>query len=289
MSGAHDSTRGRASLLLSREPRVDRVIRVAVSTFTLITGVSRGIGQGVARTLAARGPLVLTARSADAARALAKELGPSHLAFGLDVASAEQRIALAEALTRQQVRLSCVVHNAAIYERSSTREAAAKTIATNVFGPLRLTEALLPVLTEEARLVLVSSSLGLLHGYAPEMVRRLEATRTVAEVEQLASEYLAATATGTSASASADAAERAGFSRDPYGVSKALLNALARALAATWPRRTVVAASPGWVQTDMGGREAPLPLSAGVARIVEATTAKVRSGAFYADSDAFER
>ena len=260
-----------------------------MSTFTLITGVSRGIGQGVARTLASRGPLVLTARSADAARALAKELGPSHLAFGLDVANAQQRAALGAALVSQHVKLSCVVHNAAIYERVSTREAAAQTIATNVFGPLRLTEVLLPVLTEDARLVLVSSSLGMLTGYAPSMVRRLESTRTIAEVEQLAEEYLAATATGDSATTSADAAQRAGFSRDPYGVSKALINALALAFAATYPKRTIVAASPGWVQTDMGGSGAPKPLSAGVARIVEATTAKVRSGAFYADGDPFER
>jgi carbonyl reductase 1 len=186
------------------------------------------------------------------------------------------------------VKLSCVVHNAAIYERISTPEAAAKTIATNVFGPLRLTQALLPVLTDDARLVLVSSSLGLLHGYSPAMVRRLESTRTVAEVEVLAQEYLAATASGASATQSADAAQRAGFSRDSYGVSKALINALARAFAVTWPRRTVVAASPGWVQTDMGGSDAPRPASSGIARLVEATTAKVRSGAFYADGDSFE-
>jgi NAD(P)-dependent dehydrogenase (short-subunit alcohol dehydrogenase family) len=52
----------------------------------------------------------------------------------------------------------------------------------------------------------------------------------------------------------------------PYSTSKAALNMLAKGLSANLSHRgvIVVALSPGWVKTDMGGAGAPLTVDASV-------------------------
>lgn len=70
----------------------------------------------------------------------------------------------------------------------------------------------------------------------------------------------------------------------PYAASKAALNLLARGLAATLAPRgiVVVALSPGWVKTDMGGAGAPLDAETSVRGL-----RKVLDGLSPADSGRF--
>ncbi|MBA2962794.1 MULTISPECIES: SDR family oxidoreductase [Ramlibacter] len=67
-----------------------------------------------------------------------------------------------------------------------------------------------------------------------------------------------------------------------YRVSKAALNMAVAAARHDYPAATLVAMSPGWVQTDMGGPGAPLTAAQSVAAMRKAITALTprQSGAF---------
>ena len=128
----------------------------------LVTGANRGIGREVARQLAAGGHTVfMTARSPEAAAEAARAVGRNARPLRLDVTSEADITAAA----RDIDALDVLVNNAAItydtWQRATTadldvvREAA----ETNLYGPWRLTQALLPLLRSSAhpRIVNVSS------------------------------------------------------------------------------------------------------------------------------------
>ncbi|MFH8393424.1 SDR family NAD(P)-dependent oxidoreductase [Streptomyces sp. NPDC018036] len=142
----------------------------------LVTGGNRGIGRETVRRLASGGHTVyLTARSAGAADRAARDIGlPGVRPLRLDVTSGADIAAAA----RDIDALDVLINNAAItydtWQRATTadldvvREAA----ETNLYGPWRLTQALLPLLraSRHPRIVSVSSeaaSLAVMGGGTP--------------------------------------------------------------------------------------------------------------------------
>ena len=118
----------------------------------LVTGASRGIGAAVARRLAASGARVaLLARSKDALRALANELGGGAVGLACDV---RDTVTLARALDQLPDLLggapSIVVNNAGAFfiapARETSVEAFAETIAVNLTAPFAVVRGLLPAM-----------------------------------------------------------------------------------------------------------------------------------------------
>jgi NAD(P)-dependent dehydrogenase (short-subunit alcohol dehydrogenase family) len=141
----------------------------AMTTIALITGANRGIGRAIAEQLAARGAIVLVAgRDLDRCTDAAATIGPQAHPVLLDV-TVQSSVDAAAGLIRQRFgRLDVLVNNAGVSGRIGIAPSAADidevqaVFDTNVFGVIRVTNAMLPLLRHSpgGRIVNVSSSVG---------------------------------------------------------------------------------------------------------------------------------
>lgn len=197
----------------------------------LITGSNKGIGFEIARQLGNKGYKVIVSgrdevKVKTAAESLEKQ-GIHVKSLIMDISNRKSIEKAQGALAADNVKLSVLVNNAAIllnedsniFQDMSILE---KTIATNVYGALQVTQAFIPLFEYGARIVNISSGGGSLSdsvgGWAPA-----------------------------------------------YCVSKTLLNSITKQMAYFLSDRGIVvnAVCPGWVKTDMGGKNAPRTVEKG--------------------------
>ena len=195
----------------------------------LVTGANKGIGREVARQLAIDGFKVwLGARDAERGTRAAAELRAEGLDvhwLEIDVTNDSSVAKSVSTVRNESSHLDVLVNNAGVainYDRPPSEQAMADIKATyevNVFGPIRVTQAYLPLLlaAPAARIVMVSS-------YSGSIVRALDSASPSYSVNMLG-----------------------------YGSSKSALNAItvsfAKELAVRGVR--VNAAAPGYTATDL--------------------------------------
>jgi NAD(P)-dependent dehydrogenase (short-subunit alcohol dehydrogenase family) len=202
----------------------------------LVTGANKGIGFEIAKKLADRDITVLIgARNQENGLKAQKQLRGTDLDVHhvlLDVTDAMSIQTAVGRIKDEFRRLDILVNNAGIMIDSKTgiTELNAtifqNTLETNALGPLLLSQACLPLMKANnyGRIVNMSSTLGSLTDIAsPDSVH--------AQVQAPA-----------------------------YRLSKTLLNGITVLLAAQMRGTNVLvnSACPGWVRTDLGGRQAPL-------------------------------
>jgi len=135
----------------------------------LVTGANRGIGRAIAEQLAALGNTVLVS-GRDLARctAVAAEIGPHAYPLALDVTDQSTIDAAVDLIGQRFSHLDILVNNAGISGRLGVLPSqadlpdVARVFDTNIFGVIRVTNAMLPLLRRSpaGRIVNVSSSVG---------------------------------------------------------------------------------------------------------------------------------
>jgi NAD(P)-dependent dehydrogenase (short-subunit alcohol dehydrogenase family) len=208
----------------------------------LVSGGNRGIGLEVVRQLGKLGMIAVLgsrdpSKGATAARRLASA-GVEAPVVALDVTDAGSIAAAVADVVERFGRIDVLVNNAGIALDGSrspvssvlevSAEVVARTLDANTLGPLRLIQAVVPAMRARGYGRIVNVSSGL--GQISAM----------------------------------------GGSWPGYRMSKAALNALTRIVAAEVGSANIKvnAMSPGWVRTDMGGKDAPRSVAQGADTIV---------------------
>jgi NAD(P)-dependent dehydrogenase (short-subunit alcohol dehydrogenase family) len=231
----------------------------------VVSGANRGIGLEISRELARRGVhVVLTSRDEAKGRAGTEKLQGEQLDVEyhpLDVTRADSIRALAEHLKKACGGLDILVNNAGVSFSGFNAEVARATLEVNFFGPLQLTDALLPLMRQGGRIVMVTSGLGDRSSLSGVLEERFlhPAMLSRDELVELMRQFIADVAAGKHA--------QAGWPSSAYRVSKIGLNVLtaqiAKELEPDERRILCNAACPGWVRTDMGGSGASRSIEEG--------------------------
>jgi 3-oxoacyl-[acyl-carrier protein] reductase len=161
----------------------------------LVTGASRGIGEAIARRLAAEGATLLAAaRSTQALERVVADItgaGGRARALALDVSDFSSIVAVMKSALEEHGQIDVLVNNAGIAEDNlilrMSREAWDRVLATNLTGAFLLTQAVVKGMVRRryGRIVNVTSVVGLMGNagqanYAAAKAGLVGLTRSVA-------------------------------------------------------------------------------------------------------------
>jgi len=221
----------------------------------LITGANRGLGLGVALQLAKKDfTIILTSRKHKYAKSAADSIihksgNKNVYPFELDLNSSRDLYILPQQIMQQFEHIDVLINNAGVLLNDQdctevSQDILDKTMAVNFFGPVLLSQKLLPMIkkSNDGRIINVSSGMGSLSESAPG---------------HAAYRMSKSALNGFTAALAADLSQ--------FGIK-------------------VVSVCPGWVKTDMGGPNAIRDIETGAFSISQlAWKDGIESGKFYRD------
>ena len=185
----------------------------------------------------------------------------------LDVTDADGIERIVADLRQRPSGLDILVNNAGISMKGFDADVVQQTMAVNFFGPLHLTDALLPVMGTTGRIVMVSSGLGALSCLAPRLQAEFsDPGLTRDEMLGLVNRFQSDVGEGRY--------RERGWPKSPYSVSKVSMNAVTRILVKELAESDIWinTVDPGWVRTRMGGRIAARSVRKGAETITWAAS-----------------
>ncbi len=230
----------------------------ALRKVALVTGANQGLGlalvRALCRALGTGSTVYLAARDrgrGESACALLQQEGLSPVLIQLDIADAASVLAAADEIKARHGGIDIVIQNAAARITRETPQAnqVARFVDTNNHETLRIIEAFVPLLRDDARFIVVASSFGSLRHLDPRLHARFDLPGlTLHDIERAMDEFAAATRAGT--------AREAGWPdwiNVPSKIGQvASVRVLARDKSEEFRRRGILvnAACPGLVDTE---------------------------------------
>jgi len=233
----------------------------------VVTGSNKGLGyEIITKLLASATPyeIILTARNpalGEKALETLRSNNPKSLSkviyHQLDVNDEKSISEFLDWIKTIFGKIDVLVNNAAVAYTNPSDEEKKFTIQTNFFSVVNLSEKILPLLSDDGKILIMSSGLGELDNQSEALRKALEDPKLDrAGLLQVADNFLDLTKGFKSAF----------FTGEPsYPGSKALVNAYVRYILPNevGANQQVYAICPGWCKTDMGTDAAPLPAEAG--------------------------
>ncbi len=222
----------------------------------VITGANKGIGYAIVEKLITRpGPydIILTSRDTTLGEKALKTLQAQHPSspnklfyHQLDVNNEKSIDSFADWLKTSSKKLDILISNAGVMYRTATQEEQKFTIQTNFLSVVALTEKLIPLLSADGKILMISSGAGQL-AWQGETLRKIlqDPNLDLEKLKGIAQNFISLTQDFPTSQ----------FQKEPsYAGSKALLNYYARNVLTSQLKSTqqVYCISPGWCRTDMG-------------------------------------
>lgn len=218
----------------------------------LITGANKGLGYALLEKIVQQYPqykVILTARNPSLGEEARKKLIEKYPSakdnlffYKLDIKSSKDQDDLFDHIKSTYHHIDILVNNAGVSAMSpGSVDKYDDIVGTNYHGTVDLTEKLLPLLADDARVIMISSILGKIAFQLPEFQDSLTQSQTTEQINEKLKEIEQASSEGKQCRL--------------YCVSKAFLNAYSRWVLAPKLKadQSVIAVHPGYCETDCSG------------------------------------